>query len=374
MKFHVERDAFADAVAWTARSVPARPTSPILAGVLLRAAEDALALSGFDYDVSADVRVAATVAEEGQVLVSGRLLADIVRSLPAQPVSVTSDGPRLVLVCGTSRFTLPLLPVEEYPSLPAMPEAIGALESDVFAGAVSQVAIAAGKDETLPMLTGVRLEIEGSRITLAATDRYRLAMRELTWRPVVPDLSLAALVPARTLADTAKTLTSGAEVTLALSRGDADAPGSSGLIGFQGGGRQTTARLLEGEFPKYRSLLPNESNAVADVSVSALVEAVKRVALVAARNPIRLSFAQGELTLQAGGGEDAAAEEALEAGYEGDEMTIAFNPTYLLDGLNALEADVVQMAFTNPSRPAVLTGKDVSRDYRYLLMPVRLQG
>ena len=371
MKFHVERDSFADAVAWTARSVPTRPTMPVLAGVVLGAQGELISLSSFDHEVSAQVDLAATVAEEGRTLVSGRLLADIVRSLPQQPITVTAEGTRVVVVCGTSRFTLPTLPIDDYPALPAMPGGAGSLESDVFATAVGQVAIAAGKDETLPVLTGVRVEIEGDRITLAATDRYRLAMRELTWRPEDPSISIAALVPARTLAETARTLTSGAEVQLALSSLES----GDNLIGFSGGGRRTTARLLDGEFPRYRSLLPAESNAVAEVSVSALTEAVKRVSLVAARNaPIRLSFAGSEVTLEAGGGDDAEAQEAVEATYEGDAMTIAFNPGYLLDGLGALDAESVLLSFTNPARPAVLTAKGAESDYRYLLMPVRLSS
>lgn len=377
MKFHVERDTFADAVAWTARSLPSRPTVPVLAGLRLEATGDQVTLSGFDYEVSAHVQTAATVGEEGTVLVSGRLLSEIVRSLPAQPVAIVVDGQRAVLTCGSARFTLPTMPVDEYPSLPAMPPAAGALGSDEFAAAVAQVAIAAGRDDTLPVLTGVRLELEGDTITLAATDRYRLAVRELTWRPEDPGLSATALVPARTLSDTAKTLTSGAEVHLALSAsGEGD-----GLIGFIGGHRRTTTRLLDGEFPKYRSLLPTEASATADITVSALTDAVKRVSLVAARNaPIRLAFSEAEVVLEAGGGEDAQASEALEAEYAGEPMTIAFNPSYLLDGLGAIDADTARLSFTTPTKPAVLTGKRGAEaaagghDYRYLLMPVRLSG
>lgn len=375
MKFHVERDVLADAVAWTARSLPARPTVPVLAGLLLTLGDDALTLSGFDYEVSAQVTVPVAGAEAGTALVSGRLLAEIVRSLPGQPVTMALDGPRMVLTCGSARFTLPTLPVEDYPSLPEMPTAAGRLESDVFAAAVAQVAVAAGRDDTLPALTGVRVEIDGETVTLAATDRYRLAVRELRWHPESPDLTVNALVPARTLADTAKTLTSGAEITLSLST----AAAGEGLVGFTGGGRRTTSRLLEGEFPKYRSLIPSESSAVAEVPVAPLVEAVKRVALVAPRNaPIRLGFGAGELVLEAGGGEDAQASESLLATYDGEPMTIAFNPGYLLDGLGVLGEDTARLSFTSPSRPAVLTGKGSGAggegEYRYLLMPVRLSG
>jgi DNA polymerase-3 subunit beta len=334
--------------------------------------------------VSSRIELPATVAESGRVLVPGRLLADIVRSLPAQPVDLRLEGARVVLTCGAARFTLPTLPVEDYPALPDMPTTTGALESDVFAAAVGQVAIAAGRDDTLPVLTGVRLEIEGEQLTLAATDRYRLAVRTLTWRPEQTGLSVTALVPARTLAETAKALTGGAEVTLALSSGSGSA--GEGMIGFEGGPagsrRRTTSRLLEGEFPKYRSLLPSESTSIAEVSTVQLVEAAKRVALVAARNaPVRLGFSADGLVLEAGGADDAQASERLECSWEGAEpLQIAFNPGYLLDGLAAVDSDTTTLSFTGPTRPAVLTGKrdgsDVGAvaDYRYLLMPVRLSG
>ncbi len=186
MKFRVERDVLADAVAWTARTLPVRPPVPVLAGLLLEVDPNGgqtLTLSSFDYEVSAAVSVEIAASEGGRTLVSGRLLAEITRSLPAQPVDIVTEGARMVVTCGTARFTLPTLPVDDYPTLPEMPAASGLVGSDAFATAVAQVAIAAGRDDTLPVLTGIRVEIEGSRLTLAATDRYRLAVRELTWQP-----------------------------------------------------------------------------------------------------------------------------------------------------------------------------------------------
>jgi DNA polymerase III subunit beta len=376
VKFRVERDVLAEAVAWAARSLPARPPVPVLAGLMLDASGGRLVLSSFDYEVSARVEIAADVAEPGVALVSGRLLADISRSLPAKPVEVATDAAKVVVTCGSSRFTLLTLPVEDYPALPEMPGASGSLHGDLFAAAVAQVSVAAGRDDTLPVLTGVRVEIEGERITMAATDRYRLAVRELSWTPEQSGLSAIALVPARTLSDTAKALAAADKVTLAL----AGATGGDGLVGFEGGGRRTTSRLLDGEFPKYKSLLPSESASVATVDTATLVESVRRVALVAERNtPIRLSFGAGELTLEAGTGDEAQASESLDAALDGDDISIAFNPAYLLDGLGAVDAAHVELRFTAPTRPAVLAGKDspdttAGDDYRYLLMPVRLSG
>ncbi|MCW2648608.1 MAG: polymerase subunit beta [Pseudonocardiales bacterium] len=380
MKFRVERDALADAVTWAARSLSARPTIPVLAGLLLTVTDDQLSVSGFDLEASTEVDLEVAAAAAGQALVSGRLLADITRALPPHPVDVMVDGSRLTISCGSARFTLPTMPVEDYPRLPTMPTTAGTVDSAEFATAVAQVAIAAGRDDTLPMLTGVRLEIEGDHLTLAATDRYRLAVRELTWNPGDPSAEPAqVLVPARTLADAAKSLSNSESMTIALSSAGGTA---EGIIGFSGSthGRasRTTTRLLDATFPAYRSLLPTEWASTAEVVVAPLVEAVKRVALVADRNaPVRLEFADGSVALSAGGEDEGRAEEQLEVGYEGDPITTAFNPQFLLDGLGALSSGSARLLFTSSNKPVVLrpdASGAGSGDYTYLIMPVRLPG
>ena len=228
-----------------------------------------------------------TVAEAGAVLVPGRLLADITRSLPGQPVELATDGTRVQLACGSARFTLPTLPLDEYPSFPAMPEVAGTLGSDAFAAAVSSVAVAAGHDDTLPVLTGIRVEIDGEDVTLAATDRYRLAVRTLRWQPVDPSLQATALVPARTLAEAAKSLTAGAEVTLALAAG-----------GTGEGHARTVRRGPPDDDPAARRRVPEVPVAAAGlgggngvIDDRCVTEAVRRVSLVATRtSPVRLSF------------------------------------------------------------------------------------
>jgi DNA polymerase III subunit beta len=384
----VERDVFADAVAWTARALPARPTVPVLAGMRLNATDQELTLSSFDYDVSALAKIPVDTQTPGSALVSGRLLAEISRSLPGRPVQINSEGGRAVLTCGSATFNLLTMPEDEYPALPEMPPAAGTVGSDAFATAVSQTAIAAGRDDTLPSLTGVRIEIDGDTLTLISTDRYRLAVRELRWTPAKPDLSAAVLVPARALTETARSLTTAAEVSIALALPGEDSGagpagfnqgvGGDGMIGFEAGGRRTTTRLLSGEFPRYRTLLPSVVNSTAEISTSLLAEAVRRVALVAERNTaVKLSFSSGQLTLEAGTGDEAQADEVIEASFDGDDLTIAFNPNYLLDGLTAMDSDTTRIAFTEPGKPALLTGKpgpDGSPDYRYLLMPFRLNS
>jgi DNA polymerase-3 subunit beta len=376
VKFRVERDVLAEAVTWAARALPSRPPVPVLAGLLLEADSDGvLRLSSFDYEVSARVEVAAEVMDAGTVLVSGRLLADISRSLPGKPVDVATDGSRVSLTCGASRFTLLTMPVEEYPTLPTMPDGSGSIAGDVFTQAVAQVTVAASRDETLPILTGVRMEIEGETVTLLATDRYRLAMRTLPWRPSSPGISTVALVRARTLSEVSKALGAAGDVALALATG-----GNTELIGFEAAGRRTTSLLVDGEYPKVRSLFPAESPTYAVVDAHLLIEAVRRVALVAERNtPVRLSFTDGAITLEAGQGEDAQASEAVEASLVGEELSIAFNPQFLLDGLGALTTQFARLSFTLASKPAVISGQaeaegDDDETYRYLLMPVRLAG
>jgi DNA polymerase-3 subunit beta len=374
VKFRVEREVLAEAVTWVARGLPARPPVPVLAGVLVEAAEDgAITLSAFDYEVSAKVTVAADVAEAGTVLVLGRLLADIARNLPPRPVDVATEGNKVEVTCGSSRFSLLMMPADDYPTLPASPEPSGTVAGDVFTQAVSQVSVAADRGDTLPILTGVRVEIEGEKVTLLATDRYRLARRELTWNPVASDVSYVALIPARTLSETARALGAAGSVEIALG----SSAGGDGLIGFEAGQRRATTRLLDGEYPKVSSIFPTSTDTTAVVKTAELVEAVKRVALVAERStPVRLRFSEDQVAIEAGTGEDAQASEAVESTLVGPGLEIAFNPGFLLDGLGAVGTEFTRLSFTAPSRPAVISGQqelegDDDPHYRYVLMPVR---
>jgi len=375
MKFRVERDVLAEAVTWVARGLPNHPPVPVLAGVLIVASEEGtLTLSAFDYEVSAKITVAAEVAEAGTVLVLGRLLADISRNLPARPIDVATDGTKVQVTCGSTRFSLLMMPADDYPTLPTAPAVSGTIAGDLFTQAVAQVSIAADRGDTLPILTGVRVEIEGDKITLLATDRYRLAMRELTWNPETTDASQVALVPARTLSDTAKALGALGSVEIHLGSGE---NGLSGLIGFEAGRRLATTRLLDGEYPKVTSIFPSTADSESVIETAVLVEAVKRVALVAERNtPVRLRFSDGQVAIEAGTGDGAQASEAVEAVLTGPEIEIAFNPQFLLDGLGAVGTTYSRLSFTQSSRPAVLSGQDdvdgpADTSYRYVLMPVR---
>ena len=384
MKIRLERDVLAEAVQWAARSLPLRPSVPILAGLLVQADADGVTFSSFDYETSAQIHVTAAVADEGQALVSGRLLADISRSLPPKPVDITSDDTKVELICGSARFTLQTLPVADYPSLPAMPEATGTVPSAAFAQAVAQVVVAAGRDELLPVFTGVRVEIDDDTISLLATDRYRMALKELTWNPSRPQSSATALVPARVLSETSRSMTAGEEIMLSLSDGGA----GDGIIGFDGRGpagqRQTTTRLLDGEFPKVRHIMDTAALMNVRMGTTEVIAAAKRVALVAERNTsLRMLMGDGFVTLEAATGDQAQASESIEAIIDqpggGDQVVTAagFNPSYLLDGLGAFDTPYVNFAFTAPSKPCQLTGLatldgNPLTDYRHVIMLMRL--
>ena len=347
MRFIVERDALAEAVAWVARSLPSRPVLPILSGLLLEASSDGLTLSCFDYEVSARILLDAEVAEAGTALVPGRLLAEITRSLPPLPVEVEHEKDDVTVTCGPASFTLVTLPVKEYPRLPELPRLAGTVDGGVLATAIGQVAPAASRDDTLPVITGVNLEIDDDTIRLVATDRYRLAIRELGWNPAHPGSRGTLLVPAKTLSDAARMMTPGVPVRVMM-RGEQGAAATTGaksgdslraadaMIGFESGGRRLTTRLIAGEYIKYMSRFPEDFGSRGDMPAVPLAEAVKRVALVAERgSSVRLSFGHGKVTIEAGTEGQARARETVAADFSGEETAIAFSPHYLMDGLGA---------------------------------------
>ena len=372
MKFVVERDSLVDAVNWVSKSISNRPITTALLGIVIDASEE-VTLSGSDLETSAKAKFKAEISQKGKVLVPGRLLAEISRSLPAKPISFVLEGSRVLVSAGSAKFTLPTLPLSEYPTLPELPAASGSLNSDSFATAVNQVAVAAGKDDSLPTLTGVFVEINKNQITLAATDRYRLAVRELTWSAQDANIETTSLLRARTLADAAKSLIGTSQVTIAL------APNTTNekLVGFISEGKTMTSRVLDGSFPPFRHLLPSESTADAIIEVAPFLDSVRRVALVTDKTvPLRLNFSNNTLQLEAGTGDEAQASEKLDINYKGEDINIAFNPTYLTDGLTAINTAFVHISFTGANKPAVLTGQTEAgsapiTNYKYLLMPMR---
>lgn len=375
MKLKLSRDVFSDAVQWTSRAVQQRPAIPILAAVRLSAKDGELELSSFDYEVSARSRVEAQVDSPGEALVSGRMLSDIAKALPNSDVHLELKDSHVEVRCGRAQFSLGTMALEDYPPLPELPEAQGSVDARDFAAAISQVVIATSKDDTLPLLTGVRIEVEGPKITLLATDRYRLAQRELLWNPRDIEFSSQLLLKARVLSDVARNLTSGGDVELSLN--PADASVRSAIIGFSAGERQATSSLMEGDYPPVRKLFPEETPLEYACSRTELLEAVKRVSLVVERKtPVHLTFGDGMLRLEAGQAESAQAEESIGLVSEAEELRTAFNPGYLQDGLAALDTEYVRFGFVHATKAAVMMGQaeadgEADDSFKYLLMPIR---
>jgi DNA polymerase-3 subunit beta len=373
MKFTIEQNKLVDVVNWVSRSLSTRPIQTALLGIVIDAEGSKVALSGSDLETASRATTDAEIATPGKVLVPGKLLADISRSLPNKPVTIQLDGTRVLVNAGSAKFTLPVLPINEYPNLPEMPEALGVIDADLFNEAVAQVATAAGKDDSLPSLTGVHVEVNGENITMAATDRYRLAVRELTFSPARPNTEAVALIRARTLHDAAKTLVTTKNVNIAL----APAASNDRLAGFQSETKSTTTRLLDGTFPPYRHLLPQESLTTTVIEVAPFLDAVRRVALVTDKTiPLKLTFTGNSVTLEAGGGDEAQANEVFEINKTGEDLSIAFNPNYLLDGLHAINAPFAQISFNTASKAAIIMGKKnadapATDNFKYLLMPTK---
>ncbi|MFM7541845.1 MAG: DNA polymerase III subunit beta [Actinomycetales bacterium] len=372
MKFSVDSAALSDSVNWVSRSLSTRPIMTALLGIVIDAQKD-VTLSASDLETSAKSSFDADIKEPGRVLVPGRLLTEISKALPNKTVTFNLDGNRVLVTAGSAKFTLPTLPLNEYPNLPAMPETSGDIASELFATAVNQVAVAAGRDDSLPTLTGIHVDINKETITLAATDRYRLAVREINWTPNNPELTTSALLRARTLADAARTIANTKNVSVAI----APTTSNERLVGFASEAKTMTSRQLDGSFPPYRHLLPSESTANAIIEVAKLLDSVRRVALVTDKTvPLRLKFNNNTLQLEAGAGDEAQATEELEIDYKGEAIDIAFNPTFLTDGLTALGTAYVNIAFTGSNKPAMLTGRTkadggADSSFRYLLMPMR---
>jgi DNA polymerase III subunit beta len=405
VKFRVGRDVLGDAVSWVARALPIRPVVPVLSGLLLQADGDRLRLSCFDYEVSARAEAPADVGEPGGALVPGRLLAEIVKSLPPDDVDVSTTAGMVMLTCGSAEFALVSLPLEDYPELPELPDVVGTVDGGLLATAAAQVVPAASRDDTLPMLTGVCLDLDGPVLTLAATDRYRLAVRQVRWDPADPAVRVSALVPARTLADVARTMGPGRPVTIALGNPAADGGRpAEGMISFEGAGRRLTARLIGAEFIRYESRFPASFEASADLPAGPFTEAVRRVSLVAERGtPVQLAFRRDVVVIEARSDGRARAVESVPVSLAGADQVISFNPHYLLDGLAAAaltgqghppaaETDPqahgtarIRLQFTSPARPALITwiaggaaeGADepdpaATAAFRYLVVPLRV--
>lgn len=374
MKVEVNSQALADAVAWTARVIDARPASPILAGVRLEATDGTLQLSAFNYAISARHHIEAGVDEAGSVLVLGKLLADITKSLPAAKTYLSTDGSTMTITSGKSTFTMQLMPDAEYPDLPVIPSKLGQVDAQTFTQAVTQASVAVSREENRPVLTGIRVQFQGDKVIMSSTDRFRLSRSSFTWTPENPDTNATALVRGALLRDVARSLDEHQNIVV-----DFDTENPS-LLGFENAGRVSTSQLIDGEFPAVDRLYADEYPIHAVINKQDLISAIKRVSLVAERNaPIRMAFTSQELTLTAGTADEAQAKEILDIDMDGEDITVAFNPTYLIEGLSAIAEPFVRMKMTTAVKPVEFNGQqesdsEESMDYRYLLVPMRFNS
>jgi DNA polymerase-3 subunit beta len=375
VKFHVNRDVFSEAVSFVVKLLPQRNPQPILAGVLIEATDAGLTLSAFDYEASARTTIEATVDDPGTILVHGKLLADIASKLPNQPIEIAVDEDGgIQLRCGSARFTLASMPVQEYPAIPEVTGDTGLVPGDDFATAIAQVAFAASRDDVTPVLTGVQLEVAGTQLSLVATDRYRVALRDIPWDggAAASDETATALVPARTLTEVGKTFSHGGEISVSFS-----GSGDREIIAFTSGNKTVTSLLIKGNFPPVRRLFPEATDHYAVVSTSDLVEAVRRVQIVLDRSaPLRFTFTPEGVTMEGSGTEQARASETVDATLTGDDVTLGLNPQYLLEALGAVRSEFTRITFTssdnaNKLSPVLITPQTSGtvESFRYLLQP-----
>lgn len=375
VKFQVNRDVLSEAVSFAVKMLPARTTLPILSGVLIDATDDGLIFSSFDYEVSTQTKVAAAVEKPGRVLVSGRLLSEIASRLPNAPVTFESVDSRIQVSCGSANFTLLSMPVEEYPTIPQVEGETGVLPAEEFSSAVAQVAVAASRDDVTPVITGVQLEISGNSLSLVATDRYRVAIRDIPWESTSGVEDLTALVPARTMQEIGKTFGHSGNISISITNKD-----DRELIAFTADNKTVTSLLIKGNFPPVKRLFPEVVENYAVINTADLIEATRRVKLVVEREAaLRFTFANNSLTLEAIGGEQAQASETIDAVINGPDVVVSLKPDFLLDGLGAVHSEFTRIGFTsvdNPSKPGpVLITSQTSKDapseeaFRYLLQP-----
>lgn len=376
MKFRAERTEFADAVVWSQRTVGDRATLPALSGIRLEVTADRLVLASSNLEIDSVLSISVQAERDGVALVPGKLLADVVRSLPAAAVSAEVTGDVLNLRCGRAQFALRLMPVEDFPALkqPSSDASVALLKAEEFARLVAQVARAASADDSRPVLTGVSLEANASSLTASATDSYRLAVCKLPWEHGV---ETSALVPRRAL-DQARVAAEllGSEVRLILESGQAT---------FAFSDRRLTTRLIEGTFPDVSQLIPEDCERRLTIDRSEFLEVVKRVAVVGDTNtavtPVTLQLSSDSVFVKAGSGEVGRGEETLSGSLEGEDLHISFNPRYLTDGLEVAASEHVVLEFRDELKPAVLRPVRASGDddaqgpdphFLYLLMPVRV--
>jgi DNA polymerase-3 subunit beta len=368
VKLTCPRDDLAQALAVVGRAVSTRATVQILGGILLHAGDGKLELAATDMEMSLRTSLDVSVEDGGSVVVPGRLLVEIVRLLPPGEVSISyvPEEGAATLTCGAASYRLNTYAPDDFPRLPAAdPSELLELDREAFLQTVAKVGRAASRDESRPVLTGILVRLEGGSVAMAATDSYRLSVKE-TPLPSAPATDLEAIIPARALAELSRIAQGTSAETLRLGA-------QENQVLFELDGVWVTARRIDGQFPNYRQLRPESFEVEMALPREELLDAVKRVAVLAQRNsPLRLRFEEGQLTIQAQTQDVGEASESLPISYTGDVLEIGFNPDFLRDGLESVTEPDVHLKLISPLRPGLITG--AGDDFWYLIMPIRLAG
>ena len=371
MKFQADREVLGEAISFVARLMSPKPQLPQLSGVLITADNNEVVLSIFDYEVSARVSIAAAVDTAGKVLVQGRLLAEIVSKLPGETVSLNLQESRLQLTSGSSKFTLSSMSLSDYPEIPALPASTGSVSANDFAHAVSQVAVAASREEVTPVLTAVMITASAKELTMVATDRFRVAVKSLNWLGKAVEKEL--LIPSRVLTEIAKTFSHDGDLEIAFGQGEKE------VIGFSAGNKSVSSATIKGKYPPVMQLFPSEITNFAVLNTHDLLDATKRVALVVDREkPLRYKFDNSEAVLESIGSDVAEASEQVVCSLTGESTTVSLRPQFLSDALAGIESENVRIGFTtnpnNPNKPGPVLisasdAKQSNADFKYLLQP-----
>lgn len=365
LKITCPRDELIRQLSIVSRAASTRTTVQVLAGILLRAEGGKLELAATDMELSLRTSLETDVDTEGAVVVPGKLLVDLVRLLPGDEVSIEHrQGEGVVeIVSGGASYRVHTYNAEDFPRLPELTGTeLATIDAEALLATATKVSRAASRDESRPVLTGVLVRFEGENLIMAATDSYRLAVKETSMSTPAPELD--AIVPARALLELARVSQGASELQLGVQENQ---------VLFASDGVLLTTRRIEGQFPNYRQLLPESFEHEVTLPREELLDVVRRVSVMAQRNaPLRLRFAEGELTVSAQTQDIGEGRETMPASYNGETLDIGFNPEFLRDGIESAEGDELRLKLISPLRPAVLQGD--SDDYSYLIMPIRLAG
>ena len=365
LKATVSREQLAEKVGVVSRALSNRASVLVLSGIQMRASGGSLELAATDMEVSLRASLEAEVGGDGEVVVPGKLLLDIARSLPAQDVSLEylAEESVLLITSGSASYRIHTYSAEDFPRLPEIAEdSLQPADRDALLATIARVSRSASRDESRPVLTGIFVRFERDKVVMAATDSYRLAVKETPALAPLPELE--AIIPARALQELARITGPANSIELAVQENH---------VVFGSGGVWLTSRRIDGQFPNYKQLLPEQFEHELELPRDEVLDVVRRVGLLAQRNsPLRLRFAEGELTVSARTQDVGEARESLPAPYSADAMEIGFNADFLRDGLESIDSETVRMKLISPLRPAVLQGE--TDDYTYLIMPIRLAG